>query len=468
MEKFLIYLTSLVVALSLWTVDMVQPVNRLTRIFFDAPTYQEIQKRQYLTVGFVKNHVSYFYEKDKPQGFDYELSQAFADFLGVDLNAKEYQTVEELFSALENHNIDIAASNLMFDEQKTKTFLLGPSYAQASWQLVFNKNNRQPKNLQDLRADIVVSQSSGGNALLQSLKEQYPKISWRVENKTQEELLRSVAKGEIPYTLANSMIVASTQSLYPNATVAFDVGDEQSIHWYLAKTKEGDQTLQSQLLQFMDGIIEEGLLSRLDEKYVTHFENFNYVDTQSYLNAIHQTLPKYQAFFKAYKGELDWQLLAAVAYQESHWNPEATSPTGVRGMMMLTKVTAEFMKVKDRLDPAQSIEGGAGFLHYLLGKIPESVPKEDRIWYALMAYNMGLGHLYDVLKLTEMEGGNPDHWVDVKNNLPKLGKAKYYQKLKHGHARGIQAFQYVENIRRYLHILNHYERDETLLFQEEK
>ena len=130
---------------------------------------------------------------------------------------------------------------------------------------------------------------------------------------------------------------------------------------------------------------------------------------------------------------------------------------GVRGMMMLTKDTAERMKITDRTDPEQSIKAGSEYLHWLIEQIPDSINNDDRIWFALAAYNMGLGHLLDARRLTKSLGGNADNWLDVKKNLPLLAEKRYYANLKYGYARGYEAVQYVENIRRYMNsIMNYY------------
>ena len=200
------------------------------------------------------------------------------------------------------------------------------------------------------------------------------------------------------------------------------------------------------------------MIARLEEKYFRHIAEFDYVDTRSYMAAIENVLPQFQPFFEKYKGDLDWRLLAAMAYQESHWNPDATSPTGVRGLMMLTKETAERMKITDRTDAEQSIKAGSGYLHWLIGQMPDTIAREDRIWYALAAYNMGLGHVVDVRRLTKNLGGDPDNWLDVKKNLPLLAEKRHYSNLKYGYARGYEAFQYVENIRRYMNSIVNYHR----------
>lgn len=114
------------------------------------------------------------------------------------------------------------------------------------------------------------------------------------------------------------------------------------------------------------------------------------------------------------------------------------------------------MKVRNRTDPEQSIRGGAEYLHMLMQQLPETIKSEDKIWFSLAAYNMGYGHLLDIRRLTKQLGGDPDNWLDVKKNLPLLSEKRYYTKLKYGYARGFEALQYVENIRRYYNsILNH-------------
>jgi len=157
---------------------------------------------------------------------------------------------------------------------------------------------------------------------------------------------------------------------------------------------------------------------------------------------------------------IDWRLLAAIGYQESHWNPRARSPTGVRGIMMLTQSTMRHLGLKNRLDPRQSIIGGARYIAMMKRRIPDRIPEPDRTWMALAAYNVGFGHLEDARILAQRDGANPDKWVDVKKYLPRLSRRKWYRRTKHGYARGGEPVRYVENIRSYYDILVWYtERD---------
>ena len=95
------------------------------------------------------------------------------------------------------------------------------------------------------------------------------------------------------------------------------------------------------MLDFYSQMVDDGTTARLEEKYLGHVGSFDYVDTKTFLSAIDSVLPNFRPLFEKHANEIDWKLLAAIAYQESHWNPQATSPTGVRGLMMLTRATAD-------------------------------------------------------------------------------------------------------------------------------
>ena len=442
-------------ALLLWAIDMVFPWQKIMQS--EQNPYTAIKNRGSLIVGTINNPIYYFIGNEGESGLEYELAKNFADYLGVSLQIKTLENNDQLFNELENNNIDIAAANLLFQPQRVEKFQLGPSYTSASWQLVYKKGENRPKDLAQVQQEIIISAGEDLEKLLSLAQKKLPALKWQNNKQlTQEELLIQVAEGKIPYTIANSIDVAATQQIRPNLAIAFDLTDEMTVHWYLSNKSYNE--IQAALLDFMNNAIETGLIDRIEEKYFRHITAFDYVDTQAYLESVEKILPQYQPLFEKYKGNLDWRLLAAVAYQESHWDPYATSPTGVRGMMMLTKDTAARMNINNRTDAEQSIKAGSEYLHWLLNQMPDSIPEEDRIWYSLAAYNMGLGHILDARRLTKKLGGNPDNWLDVKNNLLLLSEKRHYSNLKYGYARGYEAYQYVENIRRYMNSIVNYHR----------
>ncbi len=121
--------------------------------------------------------------------------------------------------------------------------------------------------------------------------------------------------------------------------------------------------------------------------------------------------------------------------------------------MMLTRATASDLKLEDRVDPHSSINGGTKYFLTMLEKIPERIREPDRTWMALASYNVGFGHLEDARILTQNAGGNPDTWLDVRKHLPLLSNRKWYEKTRHGYARGMEPVVYVQNIRNYFDLL---------------
>jgi len=153
-------------------------------------------------------------------------------------------------------------------------------------------------------------------------------------------------------------------------------------------------------------------------------------------------LPIYKASFKrsAQQYGLDWHLLAAIGYQESYLKPDSVSPTGVRGLMMLTNTTAKEMGVSNRSDPAQSIQGGAKYFDMMLSRY-SYIRNPDRHWYALVAYNMGPGAVEGIQKRIKAQGKDPNDWMNLYN---------YLTRNQANNGRYKQAVQYVTRIRAYL------------------
>lgn len=201
-------------------------------------------------------------------------------------------------------------------------------------------------------------------------------------------------------------------------------------------------------------------LTFLDQRFA-YLESFAHLDAMQnggnklFAQRIETRLPRYRGLMQSAANDngLDWPLLAAMSYQESFWDADATSPTGVRGLMMLTLETAKELSVADRLDPRESLHGGARYFSQLRDRLPASIAEPDRTWMALAAYNMGMSHLEDARILTEHLGKNPDIWTEVKQQIPRLQEERYYKHLRHGYARGKEAVAYVERIRQYLTIL---------------
>jgi len=409
----------------------------------------QIKSRGVLRISTINSPLTYFTINKSPAGMDYELAKRFADYLGVRLEVTVRQNLSDLFDDLDDDKADLLAAGLIYNSERLERFRAGPAYYSVSQQLVYRIGKPRPKSLGDLKGRLTVASGSAYLSTLRNIKEnEYPDLDWAIStDQGPKALLEAVADGKLEYTIGDSVTVGLLQRIHPQLAVAFDITDEEPVTWYLQRDE--DHSLDAAMLDFFSQMSEEGSMARLEEKYLGHVGTFDYVDTRTFLRAIDDILPDIKPLFKQYSSNIDWRLLAAISYQESHWNPQATSPTGVRGLMMLTRNTADSLNVDDRLDPEQSIRGGSEYLQRMMEKVPSTIPEDERIWFALAAYNMGYAHMLDARRLTEKQQGNPDSWADVKTRLPMLSQKRYYSQTTYGYARGHEAYAYVENIRKY-------------------
>ena len=293
---------------------------------------------------------------------------------------------------------------------------------------------------------------------LSALKQQNPSLTWQEpRNSSADELLEQVAGGMIDYTVADDHLIDLLQNYYPNLGKGMPLGKTEKIAW--AMPQRGEPDLYKKANEFFERIKKDGTLRNLIDRYYGHIERLDNVDVTSFLSRSQQLLPKYAPLFKEAQEQtnLDWRLIAAISYQESHWDRLNTSPTNVRGMMMLTEDTADRMGITDRLDARQSIMGGAKYINLLKEMIPKRIPEPDRTWFTLAAYNIGYAHVEDARVLAQRLKLNPDSWADLKKTLPLLNKAEYYSTLKYGYASGGAPVIFVESIRTYQKILERYQ-----------
>lgn len=411
-------------------------------------TLSSIFESGVLKVGSIYGRTTYYNGPTQAEGFEYELVQGFADYLGVRLEVYPYYSYGELLPQLDNKQVDLIAANVTMTDTRKERYRFGPAYQTVNFELVYRKGKNRPRNINEIDGNLTIVANDLYREPLNELAEQGQMPFWQETNeKDIEELLEMVSNDELDYTITDSNILAVARRRYPNLGIGFSVTETLQIAWLL--NKDTDDSLRAALIEYFGSLQSSGKLSALEDKYFGHIQSFDFVDTRAFMRSVEKTLPKYKDLFKAYAGENDWRLLAAMSYQESHWDPMAISPTGVRGMMMLTRATAKDMKVTSRHDAEQSISGGARYFSSLLRRIPARIQEPDRIWMALAAYNVGLGHLEDARRLTQRLGANPDLWVDVKKHLPLLRQKKYYKTTRYGYARGHEAVSYVANIRRY-------------------
>ena len=420
------------------------------------PVLQQVKDSGILHVITRNAATTYYTGPHGAEGLEYELVKAFADHLGVSVKFSTEDSLQDMLHKLQGSDYNFAAAGLIATKESEKTLRFSTSYQSISQQLVYNRINPRPKTLSDTNDGIMEVMANSSHAeILNKLQNKHPELSWDENSEAgSTELLTFVAKNLIDFTVADSNEVLLTRRFHPELRIAFNVSKPRPLAW--AFPKNADKSLFKEANKFLASYKKSGQLAQLLKRHYGHARNYDYAGTNTYLGHVRYRLPRYQDMFEAAAdaNELDWQLLAAVAYQESHWNPRAVSPTGVRGIMMLTNITAKDLGVKDRTVASQSIQGGAKYIQQLTKKFSDELDEKDRLWFSLASYNVGFGHVQDARLLTKKRGGNPDKWVDVKESLPLLSSRRWYLKTRYGYARGNEPVKYVENIRSYYDILH--------------
>ncbi|MEW5891663.1 MAG: membrane-bound lytic murein transglycosylase MltF [Pseudomonadota bacterium] len=395
----------------------------------------------------------------EPTGFEYDLVKRFAEANGWQLRIEPVASLDQLFERLDAGTAHLAAAGLSATPARDLKYTLGPKYGEVTEQVICRSGKTmpsRPKDLAGLRIEVVAN-SSHIDALWW-LRLRHPGVKWaEIQASGEDELLDRVQTGLSDCTVADSTTFTIARHFYPDIGVAMELGKPRALVWLMPKNTA--RPLRDKLETFFSGIKTSGVLKQLQERYFGHIERLEEADVRGILERRSTLLARYKPLFHQAQiaTGLDWRFLAALAYQESQWNPNATSPTGVRGMMMLTGETADRLGVKNRLDPLESILGGARYVLMLKEGLPLRIQEPDRTWLALAAYNMGMAHLEDARRLTASLGRNPDAWKDVKDVLPLLAQSAYQDRLRFGYARGGEARYLVENVRIYYDILLKYE-----------
>ena len=292
---------------------------------------------------------------------------------------------------------------------------------------------------------------------LEALKLSNPQLSWKSNTQTgTEALLQKVWNSKIDCTVADSNIVDVNRRFMPELIVLLDVSKPKSQAWMMPNS---GKSLKSEADTWLNSSAGKAIAKTVHNRYYSYIEQFDFVDIRTLTKRIEDRLPKYESIFaKAAKTHnIDESLMAAQAYQESHWDAQAKSPTGVRGIMMLTQNTAKSLGVKDRLNPKEAIPAGALYLDQMREKFDEAIPEPDRTYMALAAYNIGRAHMHDAQTLARKLGKDPKKWSDLREVLPMLSDKRYYKDLKYGYARGLEPVRYVQRIRNYEDIIKEYD-----------
>lgn len=398
---------------------------------------------------------TYFEGPEGPAGPEFDLARRFADELGVELKIEIVDSVSEVMPHLLTGKAHMAAAGLSSTDSRRKYLSFGHPYYTVDMHLIYRLGTGKPRSIEEVvgRPVEVVAESSHSD-MMESLSQVYPDLEWSVNADLEvTDMLEKVALGEIDFTIADSTEFNIQRHFYPDLRVALDLQVGDPIAW--AFKKDEADSLLTRADEFLIDGDRNGFVAQVNDRYFGHTEKFDYVGTRSFIRHFDSRLPRYLPLFEdaGQINSVDWRLLAAIGYQESHWRAHAVSPTGVRGIMMLTQATADYLNIEDRMNPESSIYGGARYYARQTERIADSVVEPDRTWFALAAYNVGFNHIKDARQIVEWQGGDPDKWIDLSKALPLLARQNWYTRVPHGYARGWEPVLYVNNIRSYYNII---------------
>lgn len=421
-------------------------------------SYKEIIKKGVLRVVTINSPLSYFENRDgEIEGLEYEMVTSFAQTKNLKTEFIVKNSISEILEELKLNKADMAIAGLSITSKRKKEYLFTSAYQKVQ-QKVICRPNIKPKKIKELeKLKIKIGADTSYEDILEDFQVKYPKLKWEITNEqSTQEIFKELADqtGDFDCTIADSTMTNIYLRYFPLLESSMVLGKPSEVAWLIAPHLK---KLKQQASIWIESAKKQGMIASWKDKYYSHFKDFDRYDLQKFLERIKTRLPKYEALFKKYAEIpppiVDWKLLAAISYQESHWNPKAKSPTGVRGLMMLTRNTAKSVGVKDRTDPEESIRGGAQYIKRLMNNVVSHIEPEDRIWVALASYNVGASHVRDARGLAAWEGENPNTWAGIKAVLPYLSIKKYYRRLPHGYARGLEPVIYIRRIRHYYDLL---------------
>jgi membrane-bound lytic murein transglycosylase F len=420
-----------------------------------APPYlDQVRSRHELRVVTLNLPTCYYLGSQGTEGLEFELARSFAYQLGVTLSMYPVANERAMQAELASGRADIAAAQLTATPEWRHVGKPAEPYARIPQFVVYQRESQKPRStLQLEKAKLAVRAGSPQERILEQLRRTVaPSLNWVETAPMNADPLEDVDSGNADYAIIDAREFSFSHHLYPDVHVGFELPADRPVQWIV---RRGADDLLRAVNTFFQQQRESGRMARLIQRETGEVRSFAYEESREFQIHLTDRLPQFRPWFEQASVEsgIDWRLLAAIGYQESKWDPTAVSSNGALGVMMLTSDTAEAMGIKDRTNPQLSIFAGARYLAEVREKVPDRIPEPDRTWFTVAAYNVGYGHVEDARVLAQMDGKNPDSWADVRDELPRLAEARWFQKVKRGYARGWEPVQFVDRVQRYLTLL---------------
>lgn len=392
-------------------------------------------------------------ENGAGSGFEHDLLLKLGEHLGVPVRFIVFADGPRTLDAVIRGEAHLAAAGLSRNERLP--FAWSAPLHDVDHVLVGRADGQPVDSTQELAGRTVsVRRGSLAAEWLERTRKEVPGLQLRFPGNTSDQrMLEELAHGKLDLVATDRVHFAIVARSFPGIEIVRDLPLDSQIAWAMPLDARDD--LAREIDAFLARARDNDTLARIADRYFGHIRRLADSDITTFLARIKSRLPRFRGYFQEAQSQtgVDWRLLAALAYQESQWDPLATSWSGVRGMMMLTSETADRLGVADRLDPRSSILGGARYFTLLRDQLPQSVPEPDRSWMAAAAYNLGMGHLNGARQIANRFGKDNTSWLDMKAVLPLMSRPEVAARLKAGAARGGEAVIMAESVRNYHDIL---------------
>jgi membrane-bound lytic murein transglycosylase F len=430
-----------------------------------------IRQRGILKVVTEYNSISYFIYRGQPLGFQFEMLQALADHMELELEVSVSNDLDKNFRDLKEGAVDLIAMNLTVTADRKREVDFTSPLLQTRQVLVQRKpehwEDMNPKQLEsmlirnqlDLAGKTVYVQAGSvyAHRLVTLSDEIGGGIVIREVQLESEQLVQRVALGEIDYTICDENVGLVNNTYFHQIDVGTAVSFPQNVAW--AVNLKSD-SLKFEIDKWLDQYKNTTSYALLYNKYFKNRHTFHSIHSEDYALGSGKISP-YDEILKeeSEKIQWDWRLLASMVYQESRFNSQATSWAGAFGLMQLMPGTARNYGITVNSSPRAQVRAGVKFLQWLDDRFRDEITdKDERIKFILASYNIGYGHIQDARRLAEKYGDDPNKWQgSVDEWLLKKSDPKYYndQVVKYGYARGIETYNYVKEVMgRYEHYKN--------------
>jgi membrane-bound lytic murein transglycosylase F len=427
--------------------------------FFERPAFGQFEAQQKpLRVAVVAQPLTYQKLRGLQTGYEFDLLQQFAQDYDYTLSVHVVAHESDVISEVASGRADVGAARLPPLWLNKTSLERGPVYDEEKIALICRRHVPIDFTLmgrmlltQPLR--FVTSSKVISREWVNNFEHETPLAHVQVLPEPPASVLfNSLRNGQNDCLLLDRLEAQYHLRSYPELHWVKDLRAYQQYQFVIAANRGG---IKQDMRFWFPRAARSGTLHQIRDRYKNYLEELNRNDQTEFLRFFSERFQPFEKAVKkyAFRYNLPWQLVAAVAYQESHFNPEAQSWTGVRGIMQLTEETAAHVGIDDRRDPDQSISGGTRYLHILLKRQPKDISDHDRLALALATYNVGPAHMIDAQNLATLLGKNPNSWRDIRTVLPKLSDPFYLSMLKYGTARGDEPVEFVDRVFSYLDLI---------------